>query len=52
MIPNKRGILILDFGSQLTQLIARRLRELNYYCEIRPFNESLENFHFNATVLT
>ncbi|MBR5101191.1 MAG: glutamine-hydrolyzing GMP synthase [Bacteroidales bacterium] len=31
-------ILILDFGSQVTQLIGRRLRELNVYCEIHPFN--------------
>ncbi|GHM99266.1 GMP synthase [glutamine-hydrolyzing] [Cytophagales bacterium WSM2-2] len=31
-------ILILDFGSQFTQLIARRVRELNIYCEIHPFN--------------
>ncbi|WP_428666341.1 glutamine-hydrolyzing GMP synthase [Runella sp.] len=32
-------ILILDFGSQFTQLIARRVRELNIYCEIHPFNK-------------
>jgi len=35
-------ILILDFGSQYTQLIARSVREANVYCEITPFNKEIE----------
>lgn len=41
-LGKQRGFLVLDFGSQLTQLIARRLRELNYYSEIHPFNYPIE----------
>lgn len=37
-------LLILDFGSQYTQLIARRVRELGVYCEIHPFNLTQEEF--------
>ena len=35
-------ILILDFGSQYTQLIARRVREAKVYCEIHPYNLAIE----------
>ncbi|MDA8850200.1 glutamine-hydrolyzing GMP synthase [Flavobacteriaceae bacterium] len=46
-------VLILDFGSQYTQLIARRVRELNIYCEIHPFNKIPTHLdEFKAVVLS
>ncbi|AHA27425.1 glutamine-hydrolyzing GMP synthase [Candidatus Liberibacter americanus] len=45
MVNKKSGkVLIIDFGSQFTQLIARRVRENNVYCEVAPFERSLEYF--------
>ena len=35
----QQKIIILDFGSQTTQLIGRRVRELNMFCEIMPYNK-------------
>ncbi len=39
---SKQNVLVLDFGSQTTQLIARRVREAQVYCEIHPFNISIQ----------
>src|SRR5437763_11899432 len=43
-LPGGESILIVDFGSQVTQLIARRVREAGVYCEIAPFNSADEAF--------
>src|SRR3954468_2475527 len=40
--PHHDGILIIDFGSQYTQLIARRVREAHVYCEIHPPSRSAQ----------
>lgn len=49
----QNNVLILDFGSQYTQLIARRVRELNIYCEIHPFNKIPKNLDdFKAVILS
>jgi GMP synthase (glutamine-hydrolysing) len=46
-------VLILDFGSQYTQLIARRVRELSIFCEIHPFHKIPENINtFKAVILS
>tara|TARA_B100000809_G_scaffold43630_2_gene37893 strand:- start:27769 stop:29301 length:1533 start_codon:yes stop_codon:yes gene_type:complete len=49
----QQKVLILDFGSQFTQLIARRVRELNIYCEIHPYNsEKFNSDDFKAVILS
>ena len=48
-------ILILDFGSQVTQLIARRVREIGVYCEIFPYDADLsliKNFNAQGIILS
>ena len=46
-------VLILDFGSQYTQLIARRVRELFIYCEIHPYHKIPNNLDtYKAVILS
>ncbi|NND93417.1 MAG: glutamine-hydrolyzing GMP synthase [Flavobacteriales bacterium] len=45
-------ILILDFGSQYTQLIARRVREANVYCEIHPYNSEMNYSEYQGVILS
>jgi GMP synthase (glutamine-hydrolysing) len=49
----QNNVLILDFGSQYTQLIARRVRELNIFCEIKPYNHLPEDLSgYKAVILS
>ena len=49
----QNNVLILDFGSQYTQLIARRVRELNIFCEIKPYNKVPQDMSvYKAVILS
>ena len=53
--PDHERVLIVDFGSQVTQLIARRLRESGVYCEIHPYDKiepMLADFAPKAVILS
>ena len=56
MNSNLEKLLIIDFGSQFTQLIGRKLRELNVFSEIIPYqnvsNKTLENYNPKAVILS
>jgi GMP synthase (glutamine-hydrolysing) len=52
---HREKVLILDFGSQYTQLIARRIRELKVYCEIVPFfisPDEIKELHPSGLILS
>ncbi|MDD3243835.1 MAG: glutamine-hydrolyzing GMP synthase [Eubacteriales bacterium] len=46
----KESVLVLDFGGQYNQLIARRVRECNVYCEVKPYTTSLEEIRQEAPI--
>src|SRR6185437_11867570 len=53
--PRHDKVLIVDFGSQVTQLIARRLRESGIYCEIHPYDKAeaaLDDYAPKAVILS
>jgi len=53
--PNHQRVLIVDFGSQVTQLIARRVREAGVYCEIHPFDKAealVDDYQPSAIILS
>src|SRR5436189_6373171 len=53
--PHAQKILILDFGAQYVQLIARRVRELGVYCEIYPYDateEEIRRFQPRGVILS
>ncbi len=55
MADRNQSVLIIDFGSQVTQLIARRVRECGVYCEIHPFNlagQAFENMAPSAVIFS
>ena len=43
---SQEKVIVLDFGGQYNQLIARRVRECNVYCEVHPYNLSLDTLFF------